>query len=82
MRKLHPRRTRVLLTCLIAGIAATTLAACTPTVKVEAPDKPIVINLNVKIEQEVVVRLQRDVENIIKQNPQDFPQPTKPRGQQ
>ena len=51
-------------------------------ISVSPPDKPIEINLNVKIEQEVVVRLQRDVENIIKQNPQDFPQPTKPRGQQ
>ena len=38
----------------IAGLAALSfgaiLAACNPTVKVEAPDKPIVINLNVKIE--------------------------------
>ena len=29
-------------------------------VKVEAPDKPIVINLNVKIEQEVRVRVEKD----------------------
>lgn len=56
-------------------------AACSPTVKVEAPDKPIVINLNVKIEQEVLVRLQRDVEQLIRDNPQDFPQPKKPGGQ-
>ncbi len=63
---------------LAAAVLATPLAGC---ISVKAPDKPIEINLNVKIEQEVIVRLQRDVENIINQNPQDFPQPTKPGGQ-
>ena len=29
------------------------LAACNPTVKVEAPEKPIEINLNVKIEHNI-----------------------------
>lgn len=48
------------------------LLACTPTVKVEAPDKPIVINLNVKIEQEVRVKIDRDVETLLQQNPELF----------
>ena len=43
-------------------------------ISLKAPDKPIDINLNVKISQEVVVRLQRDVEHLINQNPQAFPQ--------
>ena len=47
-------------------------SACQPTVKVEAPDKPIVINLNVKIEQEVRVKIDRDVENLVKSNPDLF----------
>jgi hypothetical protein len=34
--------------------------------------------LNVKIEQEVLVRLQRDVDQLIKSNPDAFP--TKPSG--
>ena len=38
------------------------------------PEKPIEINLNVTIRQEVLVRLQRDVEQLIQQNPQAFPQ--------
>jgi ABC-type uncharacterized transport system auxiliary subunit len=63
---------------LAAAALATPLAGC---ISVNAPDKPIEINLNVKIEQEVIVRLQRDVENIINQNPQDFPSTTKPGGQ-
>ena len=52
--------------------AAGLLAACNPTVKVEAPDKPIVINLNVKIEQEVRVKVDKDVENLVNENPNLF----------
>ena len=63
---------------LAAAAFATPLAGC---ISLAAPEKPIEINLNVKIEQEVLVRLQRDVEQLIKQNPQDFPQPTNPGGQ-
>ncbi|MEM1389937.1 MAG: YnbE family lipoprotein [Pseudomonadota bacterium] len=47
-------------------------AACTPTVKIEAPDKPIRIDLNVKIDQEVRVRLDDDVEDLIADNPNLF----------
>lgn len=47
-------------------------AACTPTVKLQAPDKPIEINLNVKIDQEVRVRLDKDVEDLIANNPDVF----------
>ena len=56
-----------------AGLAvAAFLAGCQPTVKVEAPDKPIEINLNVKIEQEVRVKLERDAEEAIASNPGIF----------
>jgi len=58
-----------------AGLALP-LASC---VTVKAPDKPIEINLNVAIKQEVVVRLQQDVQRLIEQNPEAFPPaPTKP----
>ena len=60
---------------LAAAALAAPLAGC---ISVSPPDKPIEINLNVKIEQEVLVRLQRDVEQIIRENPQDFPQPQTP----
>jgi hypothetical protein len=56
---------------LAAGAAiAVPLAGC---ITVRAPDKPIEINLNVDIRQEVVVRLQQDVQQLIKQNPEAFP---------
>lgn len=47
---------------LIALTTVALLAACTPTVKIEPPDKPIVINLNIKIEQEIRIRIEKDVE--------------------
>jgi hypothetical protein len=62
---------------IIAAALALPLSSC---VTVKAPDKPIEINLNVDIKQEVLVRLQQDVQRMIEQNPQAFPPaPTKPR---
>jgi hypothetical protein len=61
---------------LLLAAAPLTLAL-TSCISVKTPDKPIEINLNVNIKQEVLVRLQRDVEQLINQNPQAFP-PTKP----
>jgi len=45
------------------------LAGC---IQVKAPDKPIEINLNVNIRQEVVVSLRDDVKNLDKQYPGVF----------
>jgi hypothetical protein len=55
-----------------AAAVAFLLVACQPTVKVEAPDKPIVINLNVKIEQEVRVKIDKEVEDLLKTQPDLF----------
>ena len=55
---------------LALGPLSALLAGC---IQVKAPDKPIEINLNVVIRQEVLVRLQRDVEQLIQQNPEAFP---------
>lgn len=43
-------------------------------IQIAAPDRPIEINLNVNVKQEVVVRLQRDAEDFIANNPELFPQ--------
>jgi hypothetical protein len=51
----------------------------TGCISLSTPDKPIEINLNVTIRQEVLVRLQKDVEQLIQQNPEAFPQPQPPR---
>ena len=61
---------------LAALSVAFPLSSC---VTVKPPDKPIEINLNVAIKQEVLVRLQQDVQQMIQKNPQAFPSvPTKP----
>lgn len=41
-------------------------------VQLSAPEKPIEINLNINIRQEVVVRLQEDVNRLIEDNPGVF----------
>ncbi len=55
----------------LAGLSIL-LAACEPTVRVEAPDRPIEINLNVRIEQEVLIRIDRQLENVFTENDDIF----------
>ena len=51
---------------IITGLALLlTVAACTPTVKVAAPDKPITINLNVKIEHEIRVKVDKGLDELM-----------------
>ena len=50
-------------------VAAAMLSGC---IQVSAPEKPIEINLNVVIRQEVVVSLRDDVKNLDKQYPGVF----------
>ena len=39
--------------------------ACNPTVKVEAPDKPIEINMNINIKHEILIKVEKDVEELL-----------------
>lgn len=48
------------------------LAALVGCVTVEAPDKPIVIELNVNIRQEVIYRLAADAQNTVEENADIF----------
>ena len=57
---------------LFVAILGPTIAACTPTVRLEAPTEPIEINLNVTINQEVRIKLDREVEELIADNPDLF----------
>ena len=53
-------------------LVAPVLLAPAACVQVSAPDKPIEINLNINIRQEVVVRLQQDAKELIKKDPGVF----------
>ena len=58
------------LLCLLPLAAA--IAACQPTVKVEAPPEPITINLNIKLDADVRVKLEEQAEQDIEANPDIF----------
>ena len=62
-----------------AAFGAALLLPLGGCISVKTPEKPIEINLNVNIRQEVLVRLQEDVEQLIQANPDAFPQATPPR---
>lgn len=50
---------------LILGGLVTMLGACTPRVEVAAPDKPITINLNVKIDHEIRLKVDKELEQVL-----------------
>ena len=57
----------------LAGTVLAGLAAGLPgCISVHAPDKPIVIQLDINISQEVVYRLASDVKANIEDNPEIF----------
>jgi hypothetical protein len=49
----------------LAAAALWALVGCSPTVQVAPPDKPIVINLNVKIEHEIRVKVEKELDNVL-----------------
>ncbi len=53
------RRLGMLLAALIWG------SACTPTIKIEAPDKPIEINMNINIKHEILIKIEKQVEELL-----------------
>jgi|GEM_PF-226165 len=63
------RRRSIFLVPIAVGAV---LAGCQPTVKIVAPDKPIEINLNVKIEQEIRVKVDRELDDLLASNPELF----------
>jgi hypothetical protein len=40
------------------------MAGCTPVIQVQAPAEPIEINLNVKIQHEILIRVSKDLEDL------------------
>lgn len=55
-------RPRHLLATPLLGLL---VAACTPTVQLAVPDEPININLNVKIQHEIYVKVDKELDDII-----------------
>jgi hypothetical protein len=49
-------------------LPALLLAACTPKVAVEAPKEPITINMNIKIEHEIRVKVDKELDQMFDKN--------------
>ena len=43
---------------------AVLLSGCTPRVAIEAPKEPITINMNIKIEHEIRVKVDKDLDKV------------------
>jgi len=48
------------------------ITACAPTVKVETPNEPITINLNIKLDADIRVKLEEEAKKDIAANPGIF----------
>jgi hypothetical protein len=57
---------------IIAGAALGAVSVTAGCVNVSAPDKPIEINLNIAVTQQVVVKLDGQARSLIEQNPGIF----------
>lgn len=55
----------------IMALAGLGLAGC---VQVSAPEEPIVIELNITVDQTIDVNLREDVQDLIENNPELFPE--------
>jgi acyl-coenzyme A thioesterase PaaI-like protein len=52
---------------VVAGLLLTALG-CAPRVELEAPEKPITINLNVKIDHEIRVKVDKELDQVLSSN--------------
>jgi hypothetical protein len=48
------------------------LTACAPTVQVAVPNEPITINLNVKIEHEILIKVDKEIDSLLEENSELF----------
>ena len=56
----------------LASVLLVLLAGCSPTVKVQAPQEPIEINLNVKIEHQIRVQVDKELEDLFEEDSELF----------
>ena len=64
--------TRVFISTGCGLLALLMLSACTPTVRVEAPREPITINLNIKLDADVRLKLEKAADTDVTNNPEIF----------
>jgi hypothetical protein len=65
-------RPRISARAIAAVLLVATAAACSPVVRVEAPREPITINLNIKLDADVRVKLEEQAQKDVAKNPEIF----------
>ncbi len=50
----------------------TVLTGCAPTVSLQAPEKPLEINLNVKIDHQISVKVDKQLDDVMTKNEDIF----------
>ncbi|GAB2954725.1 YnbE family lipoprotein [Hafnia psychrotolerans] len=63
MKPLFAYRTSV---CTFLALSVLLLNGCVPRIELSAPKEPITINMNVKIEHEIHIKVDKDVEDLLK----------------
>ena len=71
MLKIHRMKANISVTGLII-FCCLAITACAPTVEVKAPQEPITINLNIKLDADVRVKLEEEAKKDIEANPNVF----------
>ena len=59
---------KVLWRLMAVGTLVGLLAACTPTVQLAAPSDPININLNVKIQHEIYIKVDKELDSLFSES--------------
>ncbi len=59
-------------TIFIFLVLLTSIAGCSPTVQLAAPKEPIVINLNIKIEHEIRIQVDKELEGLFDEDSEIF----------
>jgi hypothetical protein len=60
---------RVIPILSVLSVAVPLMAACEPTVRVEAPKEPITINLNIKLDADVRLRVEEKAKEDVSSKP-------------
>ena len=71
MRKID-RITNTIRVKVILSLCCLVITACAPTVKLETPKEPITINLNIKLDADIRVKLEEEAKKDIAANPGIF----------
>ncbi len=57
---------------LLVAVALLGTAGCSPRVEVAVPNEPITINLNVKIEHEILIKVDKEIDTLLSENSDIF----------